>query len=203
MLGYGIWWAIVEDLYSNDNNILTDYETIAFDLRCDVVIIKSILHDFDLFIFNETHFGSLSVGNRIDIMHEKSKQASISANIRWEKERDKKKRGELKKPPKQKPEPNPPTEEKPLSAEQKDFQTAFSGWIEMRKQIKKPATERAQELAKSELRKLAGKDISLAIQIINQSVVCCWTSFYPLKENNNNNGYNNAPAKIYKDLTNN
>jgi len=85
LLGYGIFWAIVEDLYNNANALQTDYERIAFELRVDESIIKSIINDFKLFVFNEDTFGSLSVEKRLNQRNEKSDKARNSANKRWEK----------------------------------------------------------------------------------------------------------------------
>ena len=33
MIGYGIYWAIIEDLYNNANALRLDYEGIAFEYR--------------------------------------------------------------------------------------------------------------------------------------------------------------------------
>jgi hypothetical protein len=85
LLGYGIFWAIVEDLYNNANALQMDYERIAFELRVDETIIKSIINDFKLFVFNEDTFGSLSVEKRLNQRNEKSNKARNSANKRWEK----------------------------------------------------------------------------------------------------------------------
>lgn len=85
ILGYGIYWAIVEDLYNNANALQTDYEGIAFDLRVDAEIIESIINDFDLFIVDGEEFGSMSVQNRIDARNKKSKKARENANKRWAK----------------------------------------------------------------------------------------------------------------------
>jgi len=87
-LGYGIFWAIIEDLYNNANALRTDYEGIAFDLRVDTNIVKSVINDFDLFIIKDDFFGSLSVQRRLDERNEKSKKASNSANYRWNKSKD-------------------------------------------------------------------------------------------------------------------
>ena len=84
-VGYGIFWAIIEELYNNANALPTDYDTIAFDLRVDKVVLISVIQDFDLFVFNEDTFGSLSVQSRIDAMNEKSKKARDSASYRWSK----------------------------------------------------------------------------------------------------------------------
>jgi hypothetical protein len=86
IVGYGIFWAIVEDLYNNANALRTDYEGIAFDLRTDENIVKSIINEFDLFVIKDGYFGSMSVQNRLEERSLKSKKAQISANIRWSKD---------------------------------------------------------------------------------------------------------------------
>jgi len=85
MMGYGVFWAIVEDLYNNKNSIHLDYDGIAYDLRTDPEIIKSIINDFDLFVFENGSFGSISVEKRIEERNLKSKKASKSAYFRWSK----------------------------------------------------------------------------------------------------------------------
>jgi hypothetical protein len=86
--GYGIFWAIVEDLYNNANALQTDYEGIAFELREDIEVIKSVLNDFNLFQFDDNCFGSLSVQKRLDERNERSATARESANKRWSKSKD-------------------------------------------------------------------------------------------------------------------
>lgn len=83
MIGYGVFWAIVEDLYNNANALRTDYEGIAYDFRVDVSLIESIIKDFDLFVFEADTFGSLSVQKRIDERDSKSVKARESAHKRW------------------------------------------------------------------------------------------------------------------------
>jgi hypothetical protein len=87
MQGYGIFWAIVEDLYNNANAVQTDYETIAYDLRVTPPLVESIINDFDLFVLEDGFFGSLSVQKRLDIRNEISQKARASANARWAKEK--------------------------------------------------------------------------------------------------------------------
>jgi len=84
MAGYGMFWAIVEDLYNNANALPTDYESIAFDLRTDSETIESIITGFDLFVINQNTFGSMSIQKRLDEREEKSKKAKKAARIRWE-----------------------------------------------------------------------------------------------------------------------
>lgn len=85
MTGYGIYWAIIEDLYNNANALQTDCESIAYDLRVDSEIIKSIIFDFDLFKIDGEIFSSLSIQRRLDDRNEKSEKARKSAEYRWNK----------------------------------------------------------------------------------------------------------------------
>jgi hypothetical protein len=87
MAGYGIFWAIVEDLYNNANALQTDYDGIAYELRTDFEIVKSIINDFDLFSIEGGSFGSKSVERRLDERNEKSKKARESAFKRWSKDK--------------------------------------------------------------------------------------------------------------------
>jgi hypothetical protein len=77
--GYGLFWALVEDLYNNANALQTDYELIAFDLRVDKKIIESIINDFDLFEINGDCFKSFSIERRLNEREEKSEKARESA----------------------------------------------------------------------------------------------------------------------------
>lgn len=65
-----------------------------------------------------------------------------------------------------------------VSSELHDALIAFE---EMRKKIRKPLTERAKQLALSNLRKLSA-DEETQIAIVNQSVLNGWQAFYALKE---------------------
>ena len=85
MIGYGVFWAIVEDLYNNANALRTDYDGIAYDLRLHSDIVKSVVNDFDLFEINGDYFGSSSVKTRLDQRNEKSLSARKSASYRWNK----------------------------------------------------------------------------------------------------------------------
>ena len=84
-LGYGLFWAIVEDLYNNANALHLDYDSIAYDLRNTDELVKSIINDFDLFVIDGDIFGSMSIQKRLDERDEKSKKASKSAHYRWNK----------------------------------------------------------------------------------------------------------------------
>lgn len=74
-------------------------------------------------------------------------------------------------------------EEKEKPKEKTEFEITFSSFLEMRKKIKKPATERAIELIHIELEKLAPANEKLKIDILNQSIKNCYQDVYPLKVN--------------------
>jgi hypothetical protein len=83
MIGYGIFWSIVEDLYNNANALRMDYDGIAYDLRTDCDVVASVINDFDLFVFDGDFFGSNSVQERLDQRNVKSESARKSASYRW------------------------------------------------------------------------------------------------------------------------
>lgn len=85
MLGYGVYWAIVEDLYNNANALQLDCEVIAYDLRVISDLVESVLNDFDLFEINNNIISSNSVGKRLEARNAKSIKARKSALKRWEK----------------------------------------------------------------------------------------------------------------------
>lgn len=85
MAGLGAFWCIVEMLYEEDGILPTEYDRIAFELRADNDLIKSVIHDFDLFIINGETFYSESVNERLKIRTDKSDQARENVLKRWDK----------------------------------------------------------------------------------------------------------------------
>lgn len=83
MLGYGIFWAIIEDLYQNANAMRSDCEGIAYDLHTHSEIVHSVLHDFDLFVHDGDLFSSDSISKRMEQRNMKSIKARESARLRW------------------------------------------------------------------------------------------------------------------------
>jgi hypothetical protein len=127
-LGYGIYWAIVEDLYQNANALPLECESIAFDLRTQEDIVESIIKDFDLFVIEGNEFGSMSVERRLDQRAERSNKARESANLRWAKHANAlrtQSEGNAIKERKEKE-----TKEKEISLSGKpDYAHIFKGWV--------------------------------------------------------------------------
>lgn len=71
----------------------------------------------------------------------------------------------------------------------------FSDFLEMRKKIKKPATDVAVDLLKNKLEKLSNGDDDLKIKILEQSIVSSWQDIFPLKINYSNQHGNNQKLK--------
>lgn len=72
-----------------------------------------------------------------------------------------------------------------------DLEKAFDDFRVMRKKIKAPLTERAEELAVKKLMDLSKGDKATAIAIINQSILSSWKGLFPLDQKK-------APAKENK-----
>ena len=59
----------------------------------------------------------------------------------------------------------------------------LDAFIEMRKTIKSPLTDRALGMMLKKLNDLSGGDMQKAAKILNQSTINCWKGIYELKEN--------------------
>jgi hypothetical protein len=84
LTGVGLFWCIIEMLYEeNGFLLLSECERIAFELRTENEIIKSLINDFILFKNDGIKFWSESVLRRIEIRNNKSITARESAKKRW------------------------------------------------------------------------------------------------------------------------
>lgn len=120
----------------------------------------------------QSQLAALTVSNGI---YEVDTQDSIGKNS---KEKDRKGKDNIK----------PPKRTTTYFPNDESLNQAFLDYLEMRKQIKKPMTDRAVELAIKKLEELSAlpfsdsMDNDLAIQILNQSVMNSWQGLFPLKE---------------------
>lgn len=67
-----------------------------------------------------------------------------------------------------------------------ELKKALDNFVEMRKKIRSPLTENAMQLALNKLKKLS-TDETTQIEIINETVLKGWKSFYPLEQEQNKN----------------
>ena len=88
--GYGVYFMILERLREDKNYMCaTDYNMVAYDLRVDAKLIKSVVEDFGLFVFTNDgkYFYSDSFINRMKVLEGKIKKYSDAGKIgmkkRW------------------------------------------------------------------------------------------------------------------------
>lgn len=91
--GYGVYFMILERLREEPEYMsVKDYNMIAYDLREDASLIKSVVEDFGLFVFTEDgkYFYSESFKRRMEVKDEKSKKRSEAGKKgmqkRWNKD---------------------------------------------------------------------------------------------------------------------
>jgi hypothetical protein len=74
---------------------------------------------------------------------------------------------------------------------------AWKGFLEMRKKIQRPLTDRAVELAVRKLDKLReqGEDVE---EVLNQSVLNCWQGLFPVKGDGREHHYTNRAEERTK-----
>lgn len=111
--GYGVYFMLLERLREEaDYMSAKDYNMIAFDLRVDAAIVKSVVEDFGLFTFTDDGkcFYSESFTRRMDIKdtlrRQRSEGGKIGMKNRWKKEKGKQDK-EVKPQPKAAPAPTP------------------------------------------------------------------------------------------------
>ena len=84
MESYGIFWAVLEMLFTEENKLcIEDYDSLAFGLQCDAIILKQVIEDFDLFVIEDNCFYSRRLNNHIDEINNKSNKAKENASKRW------------------------------------------------------------------------------------------------------------------------
>lgn len=84
--GIGIYWCIVEMLYESGGELPIGAEdVIAYDLRTEAEIVKSVICDFDLFVFTDETFTSTGVKKRLDMRTEQTEKRKQAAKARWDK----------------------------------------------------------------------------------------------------------------------
>ena len=82
--GYGIFWAVLELLFSEENKICTNqYDILAYGLQCEPEKLRAVIEDFDLFVIEDGCFYSRRLNNHIEQINTKSIKAKENANKRW------------------------------------------------------------------------------------------------------------------------
>lgn len=202
MAGIGCFWCIVEMLYENTGYLQTQYDRIAYELRIDENVIRSIINDFDLFKIEDDKFYSESALNQFKNRMSKSESARLSVSKRWEKydrNTDVKKRNtkedRIVKERVVKENINIPlwaSDFKNYNSEiiypfqYPEFAKAWDTWIEFRKEMKFALYKNmGGQAALKNLSEISNNDLQTAINIINQSISNGWRGLFALKTNGN------------------
>jgi hypothetical protein len=86
MEGYGVYFAILERMRDEkDYKCVKDYNMIAFDLRVDAALVKSVVENYGLFVFTDDgkYFYSESFLQRMKQKDKVSENRRNAANARW------------------------------------------------------------------------------------------------------------------------
>lgn len=85
-----------------------------------------------------------------------------------------------------------------VASEPAQLHDYLNDFVKMRKSIKAPLTTRALKSVLKELEKLSGGDIKTKTAILEQSIVKCWKTVYPLKneQNTKQSEYKEDPYSI-------
>jgi len=191
--GVGAYWCILEMLYENEGILPTEYERIAFELRTDNNLIKSVINDFELFIVDSNTFYSESVNSRLKIRTDKSDKARENVAKRWDKYKGNttvlqtnndlntiKVKESKEKDIKVKEN----KEEIKLPFISDNFIKKWNTWKEFRKKEHKfnYKSSISEQAALNKLAELSNQSEITAIEIIDQSIANGWQGLFKIKK---------------------
>ena len=81
--------------------------------------------------------------------------------------------------------------------ENENVKTVLCDFIEMRKEIKKPMTDRAIRILLKKLQELSNGDSETAVKILEKSIFCKWQDIYALDKNNDKRGQKSSILDDY------
>jgi len=86
-----------------------------------------------------------------------------------------------------------------VASEPAQLHDYLNDFVQMRKNIKAPLTTRALKSVLKELEKLSGGDIETKIAILEQSIVKCWKTVYPLNGNDSQKNDDKGRQREFKE----
>lgn len=86
-----------------------------------------------------------------------------------------------------------------VASEPAQLHDYLNDFVKMRKSIKAPLTARALKTVLKELERLSGGDIETKIAILEQSVVKCWKTVYPLNGNDSQKNDDKGRQREFKE----
>ena len=86
-----------------------------------------------------------------------------------------------------------------VASEPAELHDCLNDFVKMRKNIKAPLTARALKSVLKELEKLSDGDIETKIAILEQSIVKCWKTVYPLSINDSQKNDDKGRQREFKE----
>ncbi len=83
VVGYGIFFKVIEILYQNDGKLEYDLDFISHSVNYDKEVVKAVLNDFDLFSILDDKLMNYRVLQSIKEITQKSEKARASAMKRY------------------------------------------------------------------------------------------------------------------------
>lgn len=201
MEGYGIYFCLLEILREakdhkvllKKNENLLDTSVLAYDIRADEKKIQEVISDYDLFTVEDDCFYSKSLMERM-LQRQKIclKRAKAGRKGGLSKKEPNGKQVLSRKGKERKGNKGKEIKGKEIK---KEFvlpdwipKEAWSNYLEMRKEIKKPMTSVAMKIAVTSLIELTGYPSNteagkIAEKILNKSTLSNWQGLFPLNEN--------------------
>lgn len=202
--GYAVYFMLIEILREQPTYRLPitkyTYNTLAMQMQCKCSKVEQIVHDCcsefvnensSLLTIEDGFLFSDSLLRRMGKVDSTSESRSKAASARWEKEKSSKSNANAQQLEcyKKRIEETKPDKKKEKK-EEKEIQSnpAWAAFVEMRKKIKKPMSDRAISMALSDLEKLAPGDLEKQAAILDQSTFHCWQGLFELKGDANGTG---------------
>jgi len=191
--GLGLYWALVEMMREQENYMLPlDDESVngyALDLNCPADLLNSFIDDcvarFKLFVADDKYLWSLSLQRRMERFDNKSEQARNAAILRW----NKSKRNADAIPTQSERNTKRVYNKRSNNIIRDNNIPHFLNkeiwfdYLDMRKKMRKPPTDRAIEFLIKDLEKYkeAGDEPN---EVLKQSIKNSWIGVFPLRKDN-------------------
>lgn len=82
--GIGLYWCLVEMTWEQDNALEWDPDLVAYTLRTNAELVKSVAENFGLFKIKANVLSSDAIAKRMAYFDEKSQKAKLAAEMRWQ-----------------------------------------------------------------------------------------------------------------------
>jgi hypothetical protein len=175
----GLFWSMIEMMHEQGGYLDNDPEMLSFALRTNKERITTLINYPDIFEINNGKFTSQRVLQNLKEREEKSKKAQESIYKRWRKDTNvlptnyesntiKESKVNKRKEIIQHHFFNNPT-----------FKATFESFLDTRKKLRKPATDRAKQLILKDLEKYP---IETAILMLEESIKRGWSGVFELKQ---------------------